>query len=161
HQEGPPTSLRLRHQPRPRSDQQRLRAGAAPQRGLPQDHQWLSKRVGSQALRRHSLRRRNRTTTLDPRHRRHPPNPPRKTNPSPRLNQPTARVSKYKEFRAGIYRWSGPAWIASGQLPATVTFIVDRAAELKVFVDAAFHNPALGRVIDAIVQAASSATPQI
>src|SRR5271165_2014151 len=96
HQEGPPTSLRLRDQPRPRSDQQRLRAGAAPQRGLPQDHQWLSKRVGSQALRRHSLRRRNRTTTLDPRHRRHPPNPPRKTNPSPRLNQPTARVSNYQ-----------------------------------------------------------------
>src|SRR5271166_1496160 len=96
HQEGPPTSLRLRDQPRPRSDQQRLRAGAAPQRGLPQDHQWLSKRVGSQALRRHSLRRRNRTTTLDPRHRRHPPNPPSKTNPSPRLNQPTARVSNYE-----------------------------------------------------------------
>ncbi len=66
-----------------------------------------------------------------------------------------------KEFRAGIYRWSGPAWIASGQLPATVTFIVDRAAELKVFVEAAFHNPALGHVIDAIVQAASSAMPPI
>jgi transposase len=87
--------LRLRHQPRPRSDQQRLRAGAAPQRRLPQDHQWLSKRVGSQALRRHSLRRRNRTTTLDPRHRPHPPNPPSKTNPSPRSNQPTARVSNF------------------------------------------------------------------
>src|SRR5271167_3744990 len=97
HQEGPPTSLRLRDKPRPRSDQQRLRAGAAPQRGLPQDHQWLSKRVGSQALRRHSLRRRNRTTTLNPRHRRHPPNPPSKTNPSPRLNQPTARVSNYPQ----------------------------------------------------------------
>src|SRR5208282_2159020 len=95
HQEGPPTSLRLRHQPRPRSDQQRLRAGAPRQRGLPQDHHWPSKRVGSQALRRHSLRRRNRTTTLNPRHRRHPPNPPRKTNPSPRLNQPTDRLSNY------------------------------------------------------------------
>ena len=60
-----------------------------------------------------------------------------------------------RESRAGIYRWSGPAWIASGQLPATVTFIVDRATELKAFVEAAFHNPALRHVIDAIVQAAS------
>src|SRR5271166_2242253 len=34
HQEGPPTSLRLRDQPRPRSDQQRLRAGAAPYRKI-------------------------------------------------------------------------------------------------------------------------------
>ena len=66
-----------------------------------------------------------------------------------------------KEFRAGIYRWSGPAWIASGQLPSTVTFIVDRAAELKLLVDAAFHNPALGHIIDVIVQAATSATPPI
>ena len=54
-----------------------------------------AKAAPSQALRRHSLRRRNRTTTLNPRHRRYPPDPPRKTNPSPRLNRPTAWVSNY------------------------------------------------------------------
>lgn len=55
-----------------------------------------------------------------------------------------------KEFRAGIYRWSGPALIVSGHLPAIVTFVVDRAAELKVFLDAAFHNPVLGHIIDVV-----------
>ena len=49
--------------------------------------------------------------------------------------------------------------IASGHVPAIVTFVVDRAVELKVFVDAAFHNPALEEIIDLIVQAASSAMP--
>jgi choline dehydrogenase-like flavoprotein len=58
-----------------------------------------------------------------------------------------------KEFRAGVYRWSGPALIASGQLPATVTFVVDKASQLKAFVDQAFDNPALTGIIDAIVQA--------
>src|SRR5271166_2866155 len=129
HQEGPPTSLRLRDQPRPRSDQQRLRAGAAPQRGLPQDHQWLSKRVGSQALRRHSLRRRNRTTTLDPRHRRHPPNPPRKTNPSPRLNQPTARVSNYRRTDP---HWP-PSKLSVNRFRGSVAIHVHAAGNRRVF----------------------------
>jgi hypothetical protein len=61
-----------------------------------------------------------------------------------------------KEFRSGIYRWSGPALIASGHLPAIVTFIVDKAAELRVFVEAAFHSPPLARIIDLIVEAAQS-----
>ncbi len=42
-----------------------------------------------------------------------------------------------------------------------VKFIVDKAAELKLFLDVAFHNPALGHIIDVIVQAATSATPPI
>ena len=74
---------------------------------------------------------------------------------------PKEAVFAAKEFRAGIYRWSGPALIASGQLPAAVGFIVDMAAELKTFLDAAFHNPALGHIIDVIVQAATSAMPPI
>jgi hypothetical protein len=54
----------------------------------------------------------------------------------------------------------GAALLAWQHLPS-VQFIVDRAAELKLFVDAAFHNPALGHIIDVIVQAATSATPPI
>ena len=61
-----------------------------------------------------------------------------------------------KEFRAGIYRWSGPAVIASGQLPGVVAFVVENADKLKILVTQAFHNPELIRIIDAIVEAAAS-----
>jgi hypothetical protein len=67
-----------------------------------------------------------------------------------------------EKFRHGVYATAGggAAWLAWQHLPS-VQFIVDIAAELKVFVDAAFHNPALGHIIDVIVQAATSATPPI
>ena len=81
HQEVPPTPLRLHDQPRNRVHQQRLRARPATLRGLPKDHQRLPQRMGSQALRRHSLRRQNRPTTLPTRHRSHPPHARRKTPP--------------------------------------------------------------------------------
>jgi hypothetical protein len=65
-----------------------------------------------------------------------------------------------EKFRHGVYATAGggAAWLAWQHLPS-VQFIVDRATELKVLVEAAFHNPALGHVIDAIVQAASSLPP--
>ena len=80
-QEGPPPSVRLRDQPRPHRDQQRLGEGAAPLRGLPQNHQRLSQPMGRRALRRYPIRRRNRTTKIDPSHRRHPPHPRRPPPP--------------------------------------------------------------------------------
>ena len=48
-----------------------------PLRGLPQNHQRLSQRMGRRALRRYPIRRRNRTAKIDPSHRRHPPHPRR------------------------------------------------------------------------------------
>ena len=66
-------------------DQQRLREGAAPLRGLSQDHQRLSKRMGRRALRRHKICRRNRSPTISPRNRRNPPHPPRPADPKRRL----------------------------------------------------------------------------
>ncbi len=72
HQGDPGKPLRLHDQPGDRSHQQRLRARVAPRRGLPKDHQRLPKRMGSQILRRPSIRHRNRAKTLHPSHRRHP-----------------------------------------------------------------------------------------
>jgi hypothetical protein len=45
-QGDPRQSVRLRHQPRPRSHQQRLGTGATPLRGLSKDHKRLSQRMG-------------------------------------------------------------------------------------------------------------------
>ena len=46
-------------------------------RGLSKNHQRLPKRMGRRLLRRPAIRRRNRATTLHPRHRRHTPHPRR------------------------------------------------------------------------------------
>ena len=90
HQKGPQPSLRLRDQPRPHGDQQRLGEGPAPLRGLSKNHQRLSQRMGRHALRRHPIRRRNRPPKINPRNRRYPPHPPRSVNPPPTLTHANA-----------------------------------------------------------------------
>ncbi len=67
------------------------------------------------------------------------------------------------DVKSGFYRsigntlGVGAIGVGIGGVWAIAKFIVDHADPLKAFVDAAFHNPALRHVIDAIVQAASSA----
>jgi hypothetical protein len=48
---------------------------------------------------------------------------------------------------------------AVGSVGFGAKFIFNHAAALKGFVDIAFHDPALGRIIDAIAQAVSSMPP--
>ena len=93
-QGDPRPSLRLHHQPGPRSHQQRLATGATPLRGLSKENQRLSKRMGREVLCRHSIGRRNRAKTIHPSHRR-PPNPPGPLPPLRRLNATTRDVSNY------------------------------------------------------------------
>jgi hypothetical protein len=66
-----------------------------------------------------------------------------------------------KEIRAGAYRGVGAIGAVTG-IPAAfvyhqeiISFIVDNADALKMFVDHAFHNPALIRIIEVISQSAS------
>ena len=78
----PQPPVRLRHQPRPPADQQRLRAGAAPLRRLPQGDQLLPLGMGRRPLRRHQVGHRDRATTRHRRPRRHPPHPRRRPLPT-------------------------------------------------------------------------------
>jgi hypothetical protein len=68
-----------------------------------------------------------------------------------------------REFRSGAYRGAGAVAAVTG-VPAAiiyrqeiVTFVVENASNLKVFVEQAFHNPELIRIIEMIVQAAARA----
>jgi DNA-binding XRE family transcriptional regulator len=66
-----------------------------------------------------------------------------------------------KEIRAGIYRASGPAAIGAAYVyrAEILTFVIDNADRLKIFVEQAFHNPVLSRIIDVILQAGSAGVP--
>jgi hypothetical protein len=57
----------------------------------------------------------------------------------------------WKESRAGTYRYAGPALIASGQIPQMIAFLTDQAANLRLFVEQAFHNPTLVKIIDIVI----------
>jgi hypothetical protein len=57
----------------------------------------------------------------------------------------------WKEYRAGAYRTMGAAAITG-----IIAFIVDNADALKTFVEQAFHNPTLVRIIEVISQTAGS-----
>jgi len=61
----------------------------------------------------------------------------------------------WKEFRAGIYRYSGPAAIASGHIPQIIAFVIENAEQLRSFVQHAFSSPVLLDVIDAIARSGS------
>jgi hypothetical protein len=57
----------------------------------------------------------------------------------------------WKGIHAGLYRVTGPtALLYHNQI---VAFVVDNADKLKVFVEAAFHDPALVQMIDEIARA--------
>jgi hypothetical protein len=64
----------------------------------------------------------------------------------------------WKEYRAGIYRAAGTATFAGLARGAVVyrqeivSFIAKHADALKGFVKAAWHNPALGEIIDHVVR---------
>jgi hypothetical protein len=60
----------------------------------------------------------------------------------------------WKELRAGIYRAAGPTGLGAAYFyrEEIITFVVDNASNLKVFVQQAFHNPDLLRIIELIVQ---------
>ncbi len=69
-----------------------------------------------------------------------------------------------KEYRAGIYRAAGTATFAGGvagigavayHSPAILSFVARNADALKAYVDAAWHSPTLGEIIDLIVRAMS------
>jgi len=64
----------------------------------------------------------------------------------------------WKEIRSGAYRAAGPAAIlgAYHYRQELITFVVDHAATLKVFVQQVFQNPELIQIIDAISKAAIS-----
>jgi hypothetical protein len=68
------------------------------------------------------------------------------------------------EYRAGIYRAAGAATFAGGAAgagtvayysPAILSFIARHADALKAYVEAAWHNPMLGEIINLIVRAVS------
>jgi hypothetical protein len=65
-----------------------------------------------------------------------------------------------EKFRHAVYTTAGAgaAWLAWQHLPS-IQFIVHIAAELRVFVGAAFRNQALMHIIDVVVQAASATPP--
>ena len=71
------------------------------------------------------------------------------------------------DVKSGFYRSIGTALgvgaigVGAVGIGAIAKFIFDHADALKAFVGTAFHDPALGHIIDAIVQAASSAKPPI
>jgi len=62
------------------------------------------------------------------------------------------------EIRTGIYQASGPAALGAAYMyrAEILTFMVDNAVQLRIFVERAFHNPVLSRIIDAILQAGSA-----
>ena len=60
----------------------------------------------------------------------------------------------WKEYRAGIYRAGGTA-TAAGIVyysPQIVSFVARNAVALKEFAEVAWHNPAIGEIIDLIVK---------
>jgi hypothetical protein len=59
----------------------------------------------------------------------------------------------WKEYRAGIYRGLGTMTVAGLAGWQIITFVVNNAEALKTFVQQAFHNPVLVRIIDLISQA--------
>jgi hypothetical protein len=67
----------------------------------------------------------------------------------------------WKEIRAGIYRAPGTAVFTSVagaaaiEWPKIVSFVAENADALKAYVEAAWHNPTLGEIIDSIVRALS------
>jgi hypothetical protein len=64
----------------------------------------------------------------------------------------------WKEFRAGVYRapgtaaFVGVAGAVAVEWPKIVSFVAENADALKAYVEAAWHNPTLGKVIDLIVR---------
>jgi hypothetical protein len=56
----------------------------------------------------------------------------------------------WKEIRSGTYRYAVPGLIAGGYVPPVITFVVQEALNLKLFVEQAFHNPTLIQIIDVI-----------
>jgi hypothetical protein len=56
----------------------------------------------------------------------------------------------WKEIRSGTYRYTVPGLIAGGYMPPIITFVVEQASNLKLFVEQAFHNPSLVKIIDVI-----------
>jgi hypothetical protein len=64
------------------------------------------------------------------------------------------------DIKSGFHRAIGAA-LATGAIALSATaafFIAKEAVALKSFVDIAFRDPALGRIIDEIANAVSSAT---
>ena len=55
-----------------------------------------------------------------------------------------------KEYRAGIYRGLGAMTVAGLAGWQIIAFVENNAEALKTFVEQAFHNPALVRIIEAI-----------
>ncbi len=56
-----------------------------------------------------------------------------------------------KEMRAGVYRAAGAA--AYNHSPEILSFVARNADALKEFAEAAWHNPALGKIIEIIARA--------
>jgi hypothetical protein len=56
----------------------------------------------------------------------------------------------WKEFRAGTYRYAGPALIAGGYVSPIIAFVAAQAGNLRLFVEQVFHNPTLVQIIDVI-----------
>jgi hypothetical protein len=56
----------------------------------------------------------------------------------------------WKEFRAGTYRYGGPALIAGGYVSPIVTFVAAQAGNLRLFVEQVSHNTTLVQIIDVI-----------
>jgi hypothetical protein len=56
----------------------------------------------------------------------------------------------WKEFRAGTYRYAGPALIAGGYVTPIIDFVASQAGNLRSFVEQVFHNPLLSQIIEAI-----------
>jgi hypothetical protein len=56
----------------------------------------------------------------------------------------------WKEFRAGTYRYAGPAMIAGGYVTPIIDFVASQAGNLRSFVEQVFQNPLLSQIIEAI-----------
>jgi hypothetical protein len=56
----------------------------------------------------------------------------------------------WKEYRAGIYRGLGALTAAGLAGWPIIAFVANNTEALKVFVEQAFHNPALVRIIEVI-----------
>jgi hypothetical protein len=56
----------------------------------------------------------------------------------------------WKEIRSGTYRYAVPGLLAGGYMPPVIAFVADQANNLKLFVEQAFQNPTLVKIIEII-----------
>ena len=56
----------------------------------------------------------------------------------------------WKEIRSGTYRYAVPGLIAGGYMPPIIAFVTEQASNLQLFVEQAFHNPTLLKIIEVI-----------